>query len=115
MTIEDRVECGILFLDQHFVDWRARVKAERLDIRSGEHCVLGQCHGSWPAAAMAVQLRLGLLPNNWYADHGFVGACDCEIQSLNREWVRRLTEPAAVAWTHRDAPAPIETPELVTA
>lgn len=56
ISIEQRVTNGVEALDKHAPTWVRHV-SERIDIRSLEHCILGQVFGDWTIGVTVLDIR----------------------------------------------------------
>ncbi|GLF99921.1 hypothetical protein [Streptomyces yaizuensis] len=71
LSVNDRVDNGVRFLDVHGPDgWRGQIDVSNLDIESGATCVVGQLFSDWELGHAELELRecsddavfLGFLP-----------------------------------------------------
>lgn len=92
LTIEERVDAGIRFLDEKVPDWRNKVNPATLDIGNSWNCPLGQIYGiyveglRWLGLTSMTASRYG-----FERDHYTQNIWD-DINALNAEWRRRLTQ-----------------------
>lgn len=117
LTIAERVENGIQFLNKHVPDWRERVDPRTLNISSCRDCVIGQLCGTWESAyaqtlkAIAQYTAMPLSALGFCATYPIMYPAapamvlcateENDWEQLNSEWRRRLTEarPATRAET----------------
>ncbi|MEV6421866.1 hypothetical protein [Streptomyces sp. NPDC051662] len=58
LTVDDRVDNGVRFLDRYGPDgWRRRIDPSVLDIDSGAACVVGQLYDDWEVGQAELELR----------------------------------------------------------
>lgn len=99
LTIAERVQNGIMFLDNNMdPDWRSRVDLERLDISSGNCCMLAQLFGDFGRGCV----ELGI---DTVTDQAMSLGFECgdnqtdedewrEYHALSNEWRKQLTNGA---------------------
>lgn len=121
-TIPERVARGVALLDEKHPGWWERIDVDRLNLRSGCNCVLGQTwDGDYAGSSTAYMHHLdALLPEESYRDYefGFDAEAedgeeqDDEYDALTAEWrrvilARRGGEDALYLRTgHRDHEQP---------
>lgn len=70
---EARVKRGIALLDERMPNWAGRINLDRLDIRSGSHCVTAQLSGAnnYLTGLKLLGLEEGVHNEGSYTQHGF--------------------------------------------
>jgi hypothetical protein len=48
--LEERVECGIIWLDERHPEWADRIDLATLNLADGCQCILGQLEGNFGVA-----------------------------------------------------------------
>lgn len=103
-SLASRVRAGVALLDREQPGWTAKIAVDRLDIRNGAICVLGQMYGEFAAGSVLLFGKeyadaeeydhgfSGFLPG-WY-DHGeYLQGC----RGLTRLWAYVVRTRQAVA------------------
>jgi hypothetical protein len=91
LTIEQRVEAGASWLDQHAPGWFDVVDLGRLDVSEPECCPLGFIYGNWWDAPEPIAMR---------ADLGFYYRHDhTEYEPLTDAWRAEIERRRAEAGT----------------
>lgn len=95
ISIEQRVTNGVEALDKHAPTW-ARHVSERIDIRSLEHCVLGQVFGDWTDGVIALGIQgdrgmQELLGFELTGDEYNSKSVDLIAEQIESEWHSRIT------------------------
>ncbi len=84
-TIQERVERGAALLDKERPGWFTRLDLKTHQLRSSDHCVLGQEYGFYGAGIV----RLGLSTGE---EHGFVAGSCSAYTRLRSEWIKVVSE-----------------------
>lgn len=99
--LEERVARGVSWLDSRKPGWRDQIDTRTLNLRSCEHCVIGQVFG-WAQVEdfslnnqRAVYAFLDNVPDN-YHNYGFAAGYDpddprgASYPELTAEWKRQI-------------------------
>jgi len=92
LSIKERVDNGVEWLDANVDDWRNKIDSETLDISDCSHCVLGQVFGGYAKACRyAKQDGWG----DWPEELGFLlpqdqDEDDEQWEELREEWIKRI-------------------------
>lgn len=96
LQIDQRIELGAQFLDEHVPDWYDQIDIESLDIRCSHACAIGQIFGSFNRDAH----KLGLNPQGREViELGFAASladeerdCEAECYLLTSAWKGAIME-----------------------
>jgi hypothetical protein len=89
-TIDQRVQAGMAFLDQHEPGWTASIDLDQLDMSRCDRCVLGQVYGDYGTGLTECD-RLSVEPYFSTIAHGFSTGVDdddslYEYEDLTTAW-----------------------------
>lgn len=80
LTVEERVQGGIKFLDRVDAGWRAKIDTELLNIGNPYGCVFGQLYGTFGKGLWANGMHLAdVYPIGLYSETG-------DYPELTRAW-----------------------------
>ncbi len=94
-TIEQRVEAGAAWLDQHRPDWWREVDTDTLDIDDCHRCPLGQLWGCYFRVPIALDDAVAYGFDSDYADG--TPEYQADVAALNAAWTALIERRRAEA------------------
>lgn len=93
MSVIDEVKKGIALLDSKVEGWRERIDVSKLDMASGDSCIVGQVFGSYGVGLDALGIESG-------RGYGFYPAYSndptvANFNGLRSEWIIQLQQTGA--------------------
>lgn len=89
MSINERVERGVIWLDKVCPDWRDKVDLDKLDINHADHCILGQLFGDFYEVEF-FQDRYGHIDWDKAYQYGF-NVMGYQHEELENSWKSLIT------------------------
>ena len=92
LTIQQRVENGVKFLDERLPDWKTKINIEEINIATFDKCILGQIFGNFCLSFEKLNHEFSSLE-----ELGFIVSCSNFEQlpqntlELNKAWKEYLT------------------------
>ena len=94
--LEERVQAGVAFLDEHVPGWQKGVFPDQLRIADCQCCVLGQLYGEYEDGREALAVTTPKSDStDWAISHGFFSWDNFDYPRLTDLWRKALiVEPA---------------------